>query len=148
MRYTVDDILAMGPCIDYNRERVTELFAGRETITPFDVAVMDIPKKDIGWAIGRMLPWPDGFVFPEGVTYLSVENNPALTELTVPEGVTYLSVENNPALTELTVPEGVTYLRVVNNGARLHSNDNEKLCDPAKARPRRAYASCPKTAQT
>ena len=128
MRYTVDDILAMGPCIDYNRERVTELFAGRETITPFDVAVMDIPKKDIGWAIGRMLPWPDGFVFPEGVTYLSVENNPALTEL--------------------TVPEGVTYLRVVNNGARLHSNDNEKLCDPAKARPRRAYASCPKTAQT
>ena len=93
--YTIDNILAMHPCSGYTRERVTELFAGRDTITAHDIDAMEISQQDKGWALGHMLPWPDGFVFPEGVTDLWVRNNPALTDLTVPEGVTDLVVENN-----------------------------------------------------
>jgi len=114
-KLTIDDILEMEPCSEYDRERLETLFDGRETVNEFDVADAPISNADKGWLLGRMLPWDPAFKLPEGVTDLWVENNPGLTELVVPEGVTVLRVENNDGLTELTVPEGVTYLRVENN---------------------------------
>jgi len=98
--YTVDDVLGWDPCPDYTREYVTKLFAGRQTVTVFDVAEMDIPKIDIGWALGHMMPWPDDFSLPEGVDELRVVGNPDLAELAVPEGawMRYLHVKNNPKL--------------------------------------------------
>ena len=43
---TVDDVMSWKPCKEYTRERVTALFAGRETITALDVLDMDIPARD------------------------------------------------------------------------------------------------------
>ena len=116
MKYTINDILAMKPCPHYTRKRITDLFGGKTHVSVHDAVAAEIPKEDKVWILGHMLPWPKDFVFPEGVTYLEVCNNPALTELVVPEGVTYLDVENNPALTKLILPEDVTYLWVGNNG--------------------------------
>jgi len=114
--YSVQDILDMDPCQpEYTRERVEELFAGKEGISVFDVAEMPISNSDKGWALGRMMPWPDGFVLPEGVTRLRIENNPGLTSVDIPEGVTRLRIENNPGLTSVDIPEGVTDLRIMNN---------------------------------
>ena len=98
MQYTVTDIINMNPCSDYTAAVITRLFDGKETITASDVLEMDISIEDKKWVIGRMLPWPDGFKYPAGVTDLWVENNPGLTQLDVPAGVTDLWVFNNPGL--------------------------------------------------
>ena len=58
MTVTVDDVMSWEPCKEYSRERVTALFAGRETITAFDVLDMDIPAEDRLWAVLRMVPDP------------------------------------------------------------------------------------------
>jgi len=60
MTVTVDDVMSWEPCKEYSRERVTALFAGRETITAFDVLDMDIPAEDRLWAVLReeMVPAP------------------------------------------------------------------------------------------
>lgn len=77
--FTIKDILAWRPCNPpYNRAYLKKLFAGRETINEFDINVLSISQKNKGWGLGHMLPWADNFVFPEGMTFLWVENNPAL----------------------------------------------------------------------
>ena len=43
---TIDDVMAWEPCNGYTRERVTELFAGRESVTALDILDMDIPHYD------------------------------------------------------------------------------------------------------
>ena len=40
---TIDDVLAYGPCSLYTRERLTELFAGRLSLTTDDILALDIP---------------------------------------------------------------------------------------------------------
>ena len=50
---TVDQVLSWNPCLRYNRERVTELFAGRETLTVLDILALDIPPADRMWAVLR-----------------------------------------------------------------------------------------------
>ena len=50
---TVDQVLSWEPCDDYTPERVTELFAGRETVTALDILAMDIPPDDKLWAVCR-----------------------------------------------------------------------------------------------
>ena len=77
-KLTIDDILDMGPCSEYNRDRLETLFDGRETVNEFDVADAPISNADKGWLLGRMLPWDPAFKLPEGVTDLWVENNPGL----------------------------------------------------------------------
>ena len=47
---TVDQIMAWGPCDDYPRERVEELFAGRESLSAMEILELDIPCEDILWA--------------------------------------------------------------------------------------------------
>ena len=48
-KYTVDDVLNLGPCKGYTRKYVLQLFAGRDTITLIDATEMDIPHDDIVW---------------------------------------------------------------------------------------------------
>ena len=50
---TVDDVMSWEPCGPYTTERVTSLFAGRARVTALDVCAMDIPVKDILWAVLR-----------------------------------------------------------------------------------------------
>ena len=50
---TVDQVMAWGPCDDYTHERVEELFAGREALSAMDITELDIPAKDIIWALLR-----------------------------------------------------------------------------------------------
>ena len=52
---TIDQVMDWEPCgwnsNGYTVEWVTELFAGRETLTAADIAALDIPKEDILWAL-------------------------------------------------------------------------------------------------
>lgn len=43
---TVDDVMSWGPCEKYSCEYVTELFAGRESVTALDILDMDIWDMD------------------------------------------------------------------------------------------------------
>lgn len=51
--WTVDDVLAMPPCEDYPRERLVDLWAGRERLIPRDVACLPIPAVDRIWLLCR-----------------------------------------------------------------------------------------------
>ena len=52
MNYTVDDIMATKPCKNnYPRERVANLFSGRESISLEDVAGTPIPAEDRLWLL-------------------------------------------------------------------------------------------------
>ncbi len=65
-KLTVDDVLALRPCVElngncyivggYTRERVTELFADRKLITLLDVWKMPISIADKIWMTRRVLP--------------------------------------------------------------------------------------------
>ena len=50
---TVDQVLSWEPCKEYTRQRVENLFAGRETINVYDVLEMDISTADKLWAVLR-----------------------------------------------------------------------------------------------
>ena len=50
---TISQVLSWEPCDTYTPERVTELFAGRETVTALDILAMDIPAADRLWAVCR-----------------------------------------------------------------------------------------------
>ena len=49
---TVDAVMATRPC--YTRERVVQLFAGRESLTPNDIVGLPIPAQDRLWVLLRM----------------------------------------------------------------------------------------------
>lgn len=48
---TVEEVVVWCPCIDYEVERIAELFAGREALAAGEIAAMDIPVKDRVWAL-------------------------------------------------------------------------------------------------
>jgi hypothetical protein len=50
---TVDQVLSWEPCEDYTRERIEELFAGKEAVNVHDVLAMDISDSDKLWAALR-----------------------------------------------------------------------------------------------
>jgi len=50
---TIDQVMAWRPCGTYTQERVAELFAGRETLSPRDIMALDIPATDRFWALAR-----------------------------------------------------------------------------------------------
>lgn len=56
MSLTLNDIMALGPCEDYPRERVAELMAGRESVSLLDVLDTPIPLDDRVWLITEALP--------------------------------------------------------------------------------------------
>ena len=51
LKVTVDQVMSWEPCDDYTRERVEELFAGRESLSALEITELDIPAKDIMWAV-------------------------------------------------------------------------------------------------
>jgi hypothetical protein len=53
--YTVDDIMAEGPCHEYPRARVEKLWDGRETLEPREIAELDIPLLDRIWVLSKLL---------------------------------------------------------------------------------------------
>jgi hypothetical protein len=56
-KVTVDDVLAFNPCPDYPRERLAELWGGREAITCREYAELDCPATDRLWGMVRF--WPE-----------------------------------------------------------------------------------------
>jgi hypothetical protein len=52
---TVNDIMYLDPCEDYTKERVTELWDGREALSLEEIRELDIPIEDRGWAILSIL---------------------------------------------------------------------------------------------
>jgi len=53
---TVDDVLKLHPYTEYNRGRVTELFAGRRVLSALDVLDLDIPWPHRWGILARLLP--------------------------------------------------------------------------------------------
>ena len=53
-KYTVKDIMNKGPCKEYTKERVLELWAGKETLTFKEVCTLDIDSKDRTWIAARL----------------------------------------------------------------------------------------------
>jgi len=54
-KVTVDDIMAHYPCDEYPRERVEELWSGKESLTLTEILDLDIPAEDRIWAVTRFL---------------------------------------------------------------------------------------------
>lgn len=52
-QFTVADIMSLSPC--YTSERVTQLWAGRESLTAREIYALDIPILDRHWAILRLV---------------------------------------------------------------------------------------------
>jgi hypothetical protein len=48
--WTIDEMLLHRPCPDYPRERLVELWAGRERLGVIDILNLDIPAADRVWA--------------------------------------------------------------------------------------------------
>ena len=53
VRGTIKQVLSWGPCENYTRERIEELFTGRKTVAVQDILSMDIPARDRLWAVLR-----------------------------------------------------------------------------------------------
>ena len=50
---TIGRIMSWNPCKEYSRERIEELFAGRESLTPQEIAALSIPAVDRLWVLLR-----------------------------------------------------------------------------------------------
>lgn len=51
--WTIDEMLAEGPCIHYTPERLAELYDGRESVSLIEILDAPIPLQDIVWCITR-----------------------------------------------------------------------------------------------
>jgi hypothetical protein len=51
MKITVDMVMAANPCAEYPLSRVEVLWAGRESLTPREIAALEIPEDDRLWAL-------------------------------------------------------------------------------------------------
>lgn len=52
---TIDDVLTVNPCEGYKREKLTALWAGRESLSAEELAQLDIPIHDRVWVICNVL---------------------------------------------------------------------------------------------
>lgn len=50
-RITIQQMIALNPCEDYTLERLTELWAGRESLAALEILDLEIPSKDKLWAV-------------------------------------------------------------------------------------------------
>jgi hypothetical protein len=48
---TIEQVMGWDPCEEYTREKVEELFAGREVLTARDIVDLDISNEDKMWAL-------------------------------------------------------------------------------------------------
>ena len=51
--WTVEEMLAEGPCPGYDRDRIAALWAGRERLSLWDILMLDIPVLDRLWCSYR-----------------------------------------------------------------------------------------------
>ena len=49
--WTIDEMMSHSPCPDYPRERLEELWAGRERLSVIDILDLEIPADDRVWAV-------------------------------------------------------------------------------------------------
>jgi len=56
MKITVDMIMNLHPCDSYTRERVTELWNGRESLSLVEICELPISVGDRIWALAHLLP--------------------------------------------------------------------------------------------
>jgi len=59
MVITIDMVMTEDPCSSYTIEVVQKLWAGRESLTPSEVAGLAIPFEDRAWLLGRLLSYCD-----------------------------------------------------------------------------------------
>ena len=52
-RMTVDDIMGLRPCEGYSRERVEELWDGKDSLTICEILALPIPERDRLWVVLR-----------------------------------------------------------------------------------------------
>ena len=58
MNVTVEKILSLGPCSHYREHDgavIRELWAGRKSLTPTEIAALNIPPMDRAWALMRLV---------------------------------------------------------------------------------------------
>lgn len=60
--WTVEEMLAEGPCERYTEQRITELWAGRERLSLREIADLEIPPEGVVWVACR-----PGAITPEQV---------------------------------------------------------------------------------
>jgi hypothetical protein len=87
--FTIEDILKMNPCEEYTRERITELFAGRKTVTGLDISKMDIPGADFRWVVLR----PD-FITENNLHKIAIY---CAEKIALPIWLKYYPDDNRPA---------------------------------------------------
>ena len=51
---TVDQIINLRPCGEYDRDRLKQLWSGRESLSLNDIASLDIPRDDVWWVIVKL----------------------------------------------------------------------------------------------
>jgi len=55
MKYTTKDILELDPCEEYTREKLEELWEGKESLTLREILELTIPIVDKNWVIPRLV---------------------------------------------------------------------------------------------
>jgi hypothetical protein len=55
MKITVDMVMAEKPCSRYPRERVEELWGGRESLTPTEINKLLVSSADRVWPLDRLV---------------------------------------------------------------------------------------------
>ena len=54
--YTIEDIQKLGPCEEYTKEKLKELWEKKESLSRRDILELDIPIDDKNWVIPRLVP--------------------------------------------------------------------------------------------
>ena len=53
--YTIEDIQKLGPCEEYTKEKLKELWEKKESLSRRDILKLDIPINDKNWVIPRLV---------------------------------------------------------------------------------------------
>ena len=54
--FTIEDILELDPCEEYTREKLEELWEGKESLTLREILELTIPIDDRNWVMPRLVP--------------------------------------------------------------------------------------------
>ena len=53
--YTIKDIIELDPCEEYTREKLEELWKGKESLTLREILELDIDIKDRNWVVAQLV---------------------------------------------------------------------------------------------
>ena len=54
--YTIENILELDPCEEYTREKLEELWEGKESLALREILELTIPIDDRNWVMPRLVP--------------------------------------------------------------------------------------------